>query len=63
MGAEASQIRIHIFTITECEDDGAMMPRNQDGQMMKIFLEDYEWKQVWKCGECDDFGGQKGSCL
>ena len=39
-----------------------MMSRNQDGQVMNIFLEDYEWEQVWKCGECDDFGGQKDSC-
>ena len=53
---------IHICTITAYEDDGAMMSRNQDGQVMNIFLEDYEWKQVWKCGECDDLGGQKGSC-
>ena len=64
MVAEASQIGIHICTITEYEDDGAMMPRNQDGQAMNIFLEGYshEWKQVWKCGECDEFGGRKGSC-
>jgi hypothetical protein len=41
MAAEASQIGIHICAITECEDDGAMMPRNQDGQVMKIFLEGY----------------------
>ena len=53
MAAEASQIGIHICTITEYEDEGAMMSRNQDGQVMNIFLEDYEWKQVWKCGECD----------
>jgi hypothetical protein len=41
MAAEASQIRTHISTITEYEDDGAMMSRNQDGQVMNIFLEDY----------------------
>jgi hypothetical protein len=63
MAAEASQIGIRICTITEYEDDGAMMSRNQDGQAMNIFLENYEWKQVWwKCGECDDFGGRKGPC-
>ena len=56
MAVEASQIGIRICTITEYEDDRAMMSRNQDGQVMNIFLEDYEWKQVWKCGEC------KGSC-
>jgi hypothetical protein len=44
MVAEASQIGIRICTITEYEDDGAMVPRNQDGQVMNIFLEDYEWK-------------------
>jgi hypothetical protein len=48
MGAEASQIGIHVFTITEYEDG-----------IMNIFLEDYEWKQVRKCGECDDSGGKK----
>jgi hypothetical protein len=62
MAAEASQIGINICTITEYEDDGAMMSRNQDGQVMNIFLEDFEWKQVWKCGERDEFGGRKGSC-
>jgi hypothetical protein len=49
-------------TITEYEDDGAMVSRNQDDQVMNIFLKDYGWNQVWKCGVCDDFGGQKGSC-
>jgi hypothetical protein len=61
MGAEASQIGIRICAITEHEDDGAMMSRNQDGQAMNIFLGDCEWKQVRKCGECGDLGGQKGS--
>ena len=41
MGAEASPIGIRVCAITEYEDDGAMMPRNQDGQVMKIFLEGY----------------------
>jgi hypothetical protein len=60
MGAGASQIGIHVFTITECGDDGAMMSRNQDGQVMNIFLEDYEWKQkVRKCGECFQTSGGK----
>ena len=62
MAAEASQIGIHICIIAEYEDDGDMMSRNQDSQVMNIFLEDYEWKQVRKCGECGDFGGRKGSC-
>jgi hypothetical protein len=39
-----------------------MMSRNQDGQVMNIFLEGHEWKQVRKCGECDDLGGRKDSC-
>jgi hypothetical protein len=62
MAVEASQIGIRICTITEYEDDRAMMSRNQDGQVMNIFLEDYEWKQVWKCGERDEIGGRKDSC-
>ena len=62
MTAEESQVGIHVCTITEYEDDGAMMSRNQDGEVMNIFLEDYEWRQVWKCRECDDFGGRKRSC-
>ena len=62
VGARLWQAAIGSCTITEYEDDGAMMSRNQDGQVMNIFLEDYEWEQVWKCGECDDFGGQKDSC-
>jgi hypothetical protein len=60
MAAGASHIGIRICTITEYEDDGAMVSRNQDGQVMNISLEDSKWKQVWKCGERDEFGGGGG---
>jgi hypothetical protein len=44
MTAEESKAGIYVCKIAECEDDGAMMPRNQDGEVMNVFLEDYGWR-------------------
>jgi hypothetical protein len=42
MTTEESKVGIHVCIITEHEDDGAMMSQNQDGEVVNIFLEDYE---------------------
>jgi hypothetical protein len=49
-------------TVKEYEEDGAVILHTQDGEVMNIFLEDYEWKQVYKCTDCNEYGSFALSC-
>ena len=44
------------------EEDGAAMLYTQDGELMNIYLEDYPWKPVYKCSECDEYGYRQRAC-
>ena len=48
--------------VDEHEEDGAVILYTQEGEMMNIFLEDFPWKYIYKCHECDKYGTKKGEC-
>ncbi len=49
-------------TVQEYEADGAVILKTQDGETMNVFLEDYFWKTIYKCSECQEHGDFKLSC-
>jgi hypothetical protein len=49
-------------TVQEYEADGAVILKTQDGESMNVFLEDYIWKTIYKCPECQEYGDFKLSC-
>ena len=49
-------------TVQEYEDDGAVILVTQDGEKMNVFLEDFFWKTIYKCTECEEYGDFKLSC-
>ena len=49
-------------TVQEYEADGAVILVTQDGEKMNVFLEDFFWKTIYKCTECEEYGDFKLSC-
>jgi hypothetical protein len=56
------EVSTFYCTVKEYEEDGAVILHTQDGEVMNIFLEDYEWKQVYKCTDCNEYGSFALSC-
>ena len=53
---------IFYCRVQEYEGDGAVVLLTQDGEEMNIFLEDFVWKTVFKCDECQEYGYRKLTC-
>jgi hypothetical protein len=49
-------------TVQEYESDGAVFLLTQDGESMNIFLDDYTWKRVYQCVECQHYGEDTLKC-
>ncbi len=49
-------------TVQEYESDGAVFLLTQDGESMNIFLDDYIWKRVYQCVECQHYGEETLKC-
>jgi hypothetical protein len=48
--------------VQEYEPDGAVILKTQDGESMNVFLEDYVWKPIYKCTQCQEYGDFELSC-
>jgi len=53
---------VFYCSIGSYEEDGAVVMLTQDGEEMNIFLEDFVWKTVYKCDECQEYGYKRMSC-
>ena len=46
---------VYPCKVVEYEDDGAVFLLTEAGDDINIFLEDFEWRRVYKCRECGEF--------